>query len=176
MTLITSSVDFKDTDLLGKYGKNIVDKYLKIKKETNLILEGNRNEKLAIDININAKIVKDEEKAEFTFRIAKDGEDPIVVIKEPKDINVQYPFNQNKAIEKINIILKRKNINIKLNAYQYQQLCKYYKLYDNLEFCYPVLIDKYPRKLFSMNTVNFIVSCIETNPNIISIAVSDNKK
>lgn len=58
MTLITSSVDFKDTDLLGKYGKNIVDKYLKIKKETNLILEGNRNEKLAIDININAKIVK----------------------------------------------------------------------------------------------------------------------
>lgn len=172
MTLITSSVDFKDTDLLGKYGKNIVDKYLKIKKETNLILEGNRNEKLAIDINI----VKDEEKAEFTFRIAKGGEDPIAVIKEPKDINVQYPFNQNKAIEKINIILKRKNINIKLNAYQYQQLCKYYKLYDNLEFCYPVLIDKNPRKLFSMNTVNFIVSCIETNPNIISIAISANKK
>ena len=49
-------------------------------------------------------------------------------------------------------------------------------MYDNLEFCYPVLIDKNPRKLFSMNTVNFIVSNIETNPNIIKIAISENKK
>lgn len=176
MTLITNVLDFKETDLLGKYGKNIVDKYLKMKKESELILEGNRNEKLAIDININAKIVKDEEKAEFTFRIAKDGENPIVLIKEPKDINIQYPFNQNKAISKINDLLKKRGISIKLNAYQYQQLCKYYKLYDNLEFCYPVLIDKNPRKLFSMNTVNFIVSNIETNPNIIKIAISENKK
>lgn len=176
MTLITNTSDFKEVDLLGKYGKDIVDKYLKIKKNSELILEGNRNEKLAIDININAKIVKDEEKAEFTFRIAKNGEEPIALIKEPKDINIQYPFNQNKAIDKINNFLKKKNIAIKLNAYQYQQLCKYYKLYDNLEFCYPVLIDKNPRKLFSMNIVNFLVSNIESNSDIIETAINENKK
>lgn len=176
MTLITNNLDVKEIDLLGKYGKNIVEKYLKLKSETRLIIESNRNEKLAIDINLNAKIVKDEDKAEFTFRIAKDGEEPITLIKEPKDINVQYPFNQNKTIDKINNQLKKKNIQIKLNAYQYQQLCKYYKLYDNLDFCYPVLIDKNPRKLFSMNIVNFLVSNIETNPNIISTAIFENKK
>lgn len=176
MTLIANTSDFKEVDLLGKYGKDIVDKYLKIKKNSELILEGNRNEKLAIDININAKIVKDEEKAEFTFRIAKNGEEPVTLIKEPKDINIQYPFNQNKAIDKINTILKKKGITIKLNAYKYQQLCKYYKLYDNLEFCYPVLIDKNPRKLFSMNTVNFLVSNIESNSYIIETAIIENKK
>jgi len=92
------------------------------------------------------------------------------------NINIQYPFNQNKAIDKINSSLKKKGINIKLNAYKYQQLCKHFKLYDNLEFCYPVLIDKNPRKLFSMNVVNFLTSKIEANISIVDIAIAENKK
>lgn len=63
-----------------------------------------------------------------------------------------------------------------INQYKYQQLCKYFKIYDNLEFCYPVLIDKNPRKLFSQNTVNFLVNQIVNNQNIIQIAILENKK
>lgn len=176
MTLITDINETTGTDILGKYGKNIFEKYIKLKKESELVLEGNRNDKLAIAINVNAKIVKDLENAEFTFRLAKEGEEPIAVIKEPKDINIQYPFNQNKAIEKINKSLKNKGLTIKLNSYQYQQLCKYFKLYNDLEFCYPVLIDKTPRKLFSLNLVNFIVNQIINNNDIINIAIYENKK
>lgn len=176
MTLITNFDDTKDTDILGKYGEKIFDKFLQTKKDANLILESSRNDKLAISININAKLVKDESKAGFTFRIAKEGETPIAVIKEPKDINTQYPFNESKAIERINNILLKKGINIKLNSYQYRELCKFFNLYNNLEFCYPVLIDKAPRKIFSLNVVNFIVSKIETDIKIIDIAIAENKK
>ena len=63
MTLITNFENIQDSNILGKYGKNIFEKYLKIKKESQLILESNRNDKLAIDININAILVKNKEKS-----------------------------------------------------------------------------------------------------------------
>jgi len=100
----------------------------------------------------------------------------MAIIKEPKDINTQYPFNQNRAIDRINNNLKQKGISIKISAFHYQQLCKYFKLYDNLEFCYPVLIDKNPRKLFSMNIVIFLTSKIESDNSIIETAIIANKK
>ena len=82
----------------------------------------------------------------------------------------------NKTIDKINHALKNKSINVQLNAYKYQQLCKYFKLYENLEFCYPVLIDKNPRKLFSQNTVVYLVNQIVNDNNIIEKAIYYNKK
>ena len=45
---------------------------------------------------MNIKVVKDKKDAQVTFRIAKDGEDPVRIIKELKDsVGYNYDFSED---------------------------------------------------------------------------------
>ena len=81
-----------------------------MKNETKQIISDNSNEKLAIKVDLNVKIVKDKEEAKTTFRIAKDGEEPVSIIKELKDTNLTHCYNQKRVREFVTDNLKRKGI------------------------------------------------------------------
>ena len=99
MTLVVNNEEITDEKILSNYGNNIFDRYIRIKNETQKIISDNSNEKLAIKIDLNVKIVKDKKDAKTTFRIAKDGEEPIRIIKELKDTNLTHCFNQKRVRE-----------------------------------------------------------------------------
>ena len=85
MTLVVNNEEINDEKILSKYGNNIFERYIKVKNETLQIINDNSNEKLAIKIDLNVKIVKDKKDAKTTFRIAQEGEEPVRIIKELKD-------------------------------------------------------------------------------------------
>ena len=55
---------------------------------------------MSIKINLNVKIVKDKEQAKTTFRIVKEGEETVRIIKKLKDTNLTHCYNQKK-LEKL---------------------------------------------------------------------------
>lgn len=120
MTLVINNESISDEEILSRYGDNILTRYNKVKNETEQIITENSNEKLAIQIDLNVKIVKDKDEAKTTFRIAKDGEEPVRIIKEIKDTNLTHCYKQKRIREIVEDNLKRKGINIKINQYDFR--------------------------------------------------------
>lgn len=136
MTLVVNNAEIDDEKILSKYGNNIFDRYIKIKNETQQIIRDNSNEKLAIKIDLNVKIVKDKKDAKTTFRIAQDGEEAVRIIKELKDTNLTHCFNQKRVRELVIDNLKRKGIDIKFTQYDLQLICDKFDLKNNEKYFY----------------------------------------
>lgn len=136
MTLVVNNEEITDEKILSNYGNNIFDRYIRIKNETQKIISDNSNEKLAIKIDLNVKIVKDKKDAKTTFRIAKDGEEPIRIIKELKDTNLTHCFNQKRVRELVIDNLKRKGIEIRFTQYDLKLICDKFDLKSSEKYFY----------------------------------------
>ena len=136
MSLVVSNENISDEEILGRYGNNIFEKYLKVKEETAELISTSSNDKLAIKIDLNVKIVKSEDEAKTTFRIAKDGEEAIRIIKELKDTNLTYGLKQKRVRELVEENLKRKGIEFKLNQYDFKLICDKFDLKQNEKYFY----------------------------------------
>ena len=136
MTLVVNNQQISDEEILSKYGDNILNRYIKIKNETQELINSNSNDRLAIKIDLNIKIVKDINEAKTTFRIAKDGEEPIKIVKELKDTNLTHRYNQKRVIELVIDNLKRKGVEIIFNQYNLGLICKKFDLKNNEKYYY----------------------------------------
>ena len=173
MTLVINNEEISEENILSRYGDNIFSKYYKMKNETKQIISDNSNEKLAIKVDLNVKIVKDKEEAKTTFRIAKDGEEPVSIIKELKDTNLTHCYNQKRVREFVTDNLKRKGIELKLTQYQLQLICDKFDLKSNEKYFYKhVLTNSWG---YTQQLVDFITELILKNPNIIEEIKSELK-
>lgn len=136
MTLVVNNEKISDEKILSNYGNNIFDRYMKVKNETQKIISDNSNEKLAIKIDLNVKIVKDKKDAKTTFRITQEGEEPVRIIKELKDTNLTHCFNQKRVRELVIDNLKRKGIDIKFTQYDLKLICDKFDLKNNEKYFY----------------------------------------
>ena len=136
LSLVTNTSSMNDTEILGIYGNEIFDKYTKLKNETIDILESQNNDKLAININLNLKVVKSQKDAKLTFSIAKDAKDAICIVDKLKDINTTYPYSQKNAREMIMKNLGRKNISINLHQTNFNLICTKFNLKNNEDYFY----------------------------------------
>lgn len=136
MTLVVNNEEISDEKILSNYGNNIFDRYMKVKNETQKIISDNSNEKLAIKIDLNVKIVKDKKDAKTTFRITQEGEEPVRIIKELKDTNLTHCFNQKRVRELVIDNLKRKGIDIKFTQYDLKLICDKFDLKNNEKYFY----------------------------------------
>ncbi len=110
LTLVINSEEMSEEDILSKYGKNIFNKYNKMKIDAQTIIQNNQNEKLAIRIDLNLKIVKkNREDAQILFlesqMMVKKN---VRIIKELKDTNLTHCYNQKRVREIVSSNLKRK--------------------------------------------------------------------
>ncbi len=165
LTLVANQEQVNDEKILSTYGNNIFNHYIKIKNETQNIINESQNDKLAIKVDMNIKIVKDTDKAQATFRIAKDGEEPIKIIKEIKDVNLIYCYTQKRVREIVVDRLKRKNISIKFTQYELNLLCDKYNLKDDEKYYYYHQLTS--RWGCSQQLIDFIVNLFTSNPNIL---------
>ena len=173
MTLVINNEEVSEENILSRYGDNIFSKYYKMKNETKQIISDNSNEKLAIKVDLNVKIVKDKEEAKTTFRIASDGEEPVSVFKEIKDPNLTHRYNQKRVREIVSDNLKRKGIEFKLNQYQLKLICDKFDLKSNEKYFYKhELTNSWG---CTQQLVDFITELILKNPNIIEEIKSELK-
>ncbi len=129
------------------------------------IIKEKLNEKLAIQIDLNVKIVKDKKDAKTTFRIAKDGEEPIRIIKELKDTNLTHCFNQKRVRELVVDNLKRKGIEIRFTQYDLGLICDKFDLKSNEKYYYRhVLTNSWS---CTQQLVDFITDLFIKDPSIL---------
>lgn len=166
MTLIVNNESISEEQIMSRYGDNIFSRYKKIKTETNQMISENANEKFAIQVDLNVKIVKDKNDAKTTFRIAKEGEEPVRIIKELKDTNLTHCYNQKRVREIVVDNLKRKGIEIKINQYDLGLICDKFDLKNNEKYFYQHTLTK--SWGCSQQLVDFLTDLYIKNNNIIS--------
>ena len=136
MTLVVNNEQISEEAILSNYGDNIFDRYIKIKTETEKVLNEYSSDKLAIKVDLNVKIVKDKKDAKTTFRIASDGEEPVRIIKELKDTNLTHCYNQKRVREVTEDNLRRKGMEIKISQYDLNLICDKFDLKNNEKYYY----------------------------------------
>lgn len=174
MTLVVNNEDISEEQVLSRYGDSIFERYNKIKNETQKLIEETTNEKLAIKIDLNVKIVKDKEQAKTTFRIAKEGEEPVRIIKELKDTNLTHCYNQKRVREIVMDNLKRRGIDIKITQYDLSIICDKFSLKNDEKYFYKhALTNSWG---CTQQLVDFITELIMKEPNIIEKTKEELKK
>jgi len=174
LSLVTNNSSLNDTEILSKYGNEIFNKYKKIQSETTNLLEIEKNNKLAINVNLNLKVVKNIKDAQMTFAISKDAEEAIYFVDKIKDINTTYPFSQKNARDIIMKNLKRKEIIIDLHQRNFALICNKYDLKNNEDYFYYHTISK--RYMCSQKLVDFVTDLLLKDSNLIENLKLENKK
>lgn len=165
LSLATNNTNLNDTEILSKYGNEIFNRYKKVKNETTSLLENEKNNKLAINVNLNLKVVKNAKDAQLTFSVSKDAEDSVYFVDKIKDINTTYPYSQKSARELIMNNLKRKDIEINLHQRNFNLICDKYNLKDNEDYFYYHSLSK--RYMCSQKLIDFVTSLLLENPQLI---------
>ena len=154
LSLVANDNNLNDTEILSVYGNEIFEKYKKLETEATSLLENENNSKLAININLNLKVVKNIKDANLTFAVSKDAKDAVYFIDKVKDINTTYPYSQKGARERIMSNLKRKNININLHQRNFSLICDKYDLKNNEDYFYYHNLSK--RYMCSQKLIEFV--------------------
>ena len=165
MTLFVDSEPISDEQILNRYGDNVFEKFTKIRSDVTNMLSDSNNDKLAIKIDLNMKLVKDIDKAKTTFRFAKDGEEPARIIKELKDPNLTHSLSQKRVRELVEESLRKKEINIKLNQYNLKLITNKFDLKNNEKYFYKFELSN--TWGCSMQLVEFLTDLFLNNPDII---------
>lgn len=174
LSLITNTNDVNETDILSRYGNEIFNKYKKLKNDATILLENENNNKLAINVNLNLKVVKNIKDAQLTFAIADKAEESVYFIDKVKDINTNYPYSQKSARELIMKNLKRKGIEINLHQTNFGLICDKFNLKDNEDYFYFHSLTK--RYGCSQKLIDFVTNLLIKESNIIENIKQENKK
>ena len=123
---------------------------------------------------MNIKVVKDKKDAQVTFRIAKDGEDPVRIIKELKDTNLTHCYTQKRIREIVIDNLKRKGIDFKLNQYKLKLICDKFDLKSNERYFYKHILTN--RWGCTQQLVDFLTDLIIKDKNVVEELKEEQKQ
>lgn len=174
LSLVTNNTSMNDADILSIYGNEIFNRYTKLKNETNDMLENQNNDKLAINVNLNLRVVKNQKDAKLTFSIAQNANEAIYFVDKLKDINTTFPYSQRSARDMIMKNLARKGIEINLHQTNFSLICKKFDLKNNEDYFYYHTLTK--RYACSQKLIDFVTNLISENPNVIDDIKSENEK
>lgn len=164
LILNVSMKAIESSSVIAKYPEEIANKLIEKHEELEEYLSSTQNDKFAIKIEHYHYLVKDKSKATSFVKIDKDANSSVKIIKDLKDPNKTHPYNAKRAIEKINRILQKEKIYIKLNQYIFQLFINYYELKSQEKFCYVYQISSQKLYSYSQQTIDFIVDEIKKNP------------
>lgn len=170
---INLSVNIKEFDMKdieARYSKEIAEKILRTKEQIWKESE-EQNEKFSINIQHNYYITKNKNKAVVEFRVSKDAEDAICIVKQIQDPNNTHPYSTKNCLEAINKELQKQNIPFtdlknrhKFNNYHFMLFTKFYNLKENTEYCYSHKIGNKTHCTYSNKTIDLIIREIKNNP------------
>lgn len=174
LSLVTNSIEANETDILSRYGNEIFNKYKKLKDDATTLLEVENSNKLAINVNLNLKVVKNIKDAKLTFAIAENADEAVYFIDKVKDVNTSYPYSQKSAREQIMKNLKRKGIEINLHQNNFALICNKFDLKNNEDYFYFHSLTK--RYGCSQKLIDFVTNLIIKEPHILETLKQENKK
>lgn len=170
LTLAVSLKSLNESEISAKYPEIISSKLLTTKKALEA-LEGEENSKFAININVNHFITKNRKAADAVFHIAKDGEEPVAVIKEMKEPEKVFKYTTKTSIETMNTMLHRNNIlpkykdePVKITQFHFNNLVKYFGVKNNDKLCWKYSVGNTTFYRYSLQALEFLVEELRKDP------------
>lgn len=174
LTLPVSIGAFDETKLKGQYSVPISSRLLDLNKKIEQLKGTTNSTRFAVCIVHDHFITKKKDEASDIVHIAKDGEPPVMIMKEVKDPKNTHPFTTKMAINAIKEKLRRNSITltfrgceVELNKFHFSNICKQYFLKDDIKYCYAYKLQKNPQYSYSQATIDFVYNILIRNPNTI---------
>lgn len=174
LTLSVSMKSLNETEIIAKYPDIIANKILNSKEIVDDLVKNNNN-KFAISVNHYYYFTKDKNKATNTVAIDNKSDDKVQIVTKLKDPNTTHTYTAKSCIAAINNRLNKKGIKPiyketyidKINNYHFGLFCSYYGLKDNDKYCYVHKQFSKPQYSYSQQVVDFIVTEITNDLNVI---------
>lgn len=171
LTLSVSLKSLNEAEISAKYPEIISRKLFAVKNAIEA-LESTENQKFAININVNHYLTKNKKLADATLHIAKEGEEPVAVIKEIRNPELVFQYTTKSAIETIKSMLRRNKIELlykgqpieKFNKFHFGNLVNYYGVKQNEKFCWVYMNGKTPFYNYSLQALEFLVEEMRKDP------------
>lgn len=170
LTLSTSMKALSETEFAAKYPEAIVNRFITLKNSVAEIT-AKTNEKFAITINVNHYQTKNPKLADSVYRIAKEGEIPVALIKDVKDPSNVYRFTTTAAISTIKTMLKKNHVVLLyrgnptvFNNYHFINFVKHFGVKQNERFCWAYKIQASPQYSYSQQAIDFIYDELAKDP------------
>ena len=123
------------------------------------------------EAGISANYPEGRNSADAIFHIAKDGEEPVAVIKELKEPELVFKYTAKTSIETIINMLTRNKIQPLYNGqpaaftkYHFSNLVKYFGIKNNKKFCWKYDVGNTTFYRYSLQALEFIVEEIKKDP------------
>lgn len=170
LTLSTSMKALSETEFAAKYPEAIVNRFMSLKNGIENIASAT-NEKFAININVNHYQTKNPKLADSVYRIAKEGEIPVALIKDVKDPSNVFRFTTSAAISTIKSMLRKNHVTLlyrgsatAFNNYHFINFVKHYGIKQNEKLCWAYKIYTNPQYTYSQQAIDFIYEELAKDP------------
>ena len=170
LTLSVSLRSLNESEIVAKYPEIVSKKFLDMKSMIET-LEDTENSKFAININVNHYMTKNPKHADATFHIAKEGEEPIAIIRDIKNPELLFKYTTKTSIDTLITMLKRKKIllkyhgeNVTFNKFHFSNLVKYYGIKDNDRFCWKYTVGNTSFFRYSQQALDFLAEELKKDP------------
>ena len=171
LTLSATMQGLSESEFTAKYPDAIANKLLSLKNSIDDISIKSANARFAITINVNHLLTKDPKRADATYRIAKEGETPVAVIKELKDPNTVFPYSAKRALLILQDKLHRKHIDLQYNGkptvfnnFHFNNFVNHFGIKQMKKLCYIHTMYSSPLYSYSQQAIDFIFTELEKDP------------
>lgn len=173
---ITLSVRLKsldETEIRGKYTKQVAEKLIAVNKNLQPMVEEN-NSAFAIKVEHYHYMTKKREEATELYHIDKEAKEAVRIIKEVQDPNNTHKYNTKACIKELNKRIKKAGIALmyngnitEMNMYHFRNFTTYFGLKENERMCFTYQISTQPQYSYSQQAIEFIFDEIKKAPTTI---------
>ena len=172
LSLSVSLKSLSENEIKAKYPEIVSKKLIKAQHDIENSSAIN-NPRYAITVNVNHFLTKKRNDADAVFHLARDGEQPLAVVKELKNPEDVYKYGAHQAVKTIERMLeKRKIVTLyngaphKITAFHFNNLVKYYGIKENGQFCWKYTAGNATTYYkYSLQALEFLVDEISKDPN-----------
>ncbi len=183
LTLPVSVGAFNEELVKGKYSSQIAARLIELNNKITKLQESTSNGRFAVRVIHDHYITKNKSQATEFLHVARDGEDPIMFLKELKDPKDTHPYTAKTVIDKLREKLRRNSIClyfrgkiVEFNKTHFSNLCKQYGLKEDKKFCYAYKLQKNPQFSYSQRAIDFMYDVLSAHPDKVLDELADRVK
>lgn len=173
ITLSVRLRSLSETEIRGKYTKQIAEKLISIQNDIDPLVQEN-NSSFAIRVEHYHYLTKDKSEATELYHIDNSSPNGVRIIKELKNPNNTHKYNAKACIKELNnritrddVKLKYRGVNTQINNYHFINLITYFGIKENEKMCFVYQISSQPQYSYSQQAIDFIYDQIITSPDSI---------
>lgn len=169
LSLAVSFGQLSEEQIRAKYSSRVAGKLIEMTNKIDRLKAENGN-KFAITVKHEHYLTKNKD-ASDTFRLTKNAEDAVMIVKQMQDPQNTHPYTTTSLIERVNQVLKNERIvlkyrgqEVKFNRHHFKNACKVYSIKEQEEFCYVYSMHKNMQYSYSQKALDFLLGLLRSNP------------